>query len=262
MIHRFILHPSSLILYVLAFAVSAFAQMDFNSTDWTSYRDFRYAVCLDLNERELYAATSGGILTYNILNNKWYDPIVVGNGLSEAVELDDPLLLLFDRENSYLWVVTRTQLLQYDVNMDRWRRTAKDVWGTMDRPVNIGVGGGSIYVETIPGQVFSTLFNFSPPFPKPDWERYITRYKGSRNFGNLIPESDLANIPDVRWRGLRSRAKLTSDELYGSLGNPPANFPSLFLPFGWTWNMDGMIRDQQLRSFPITDWVVDQWGNL
>jgi ligand-binding sensor domain-containing protein len=249
----FILHSSSFLLL--------FAQPNYAPGDWTSYRDFRYAVALDLGSRELYVATTGGILTYQLFRNSWDDPMVVGYGFSEPVEIDDPVLLLMDQETGYLWVATRTQLLQYDVNAEQWRRVAKDLWGPTDRVVNLGVGAGSLYLETIPGSLFSTLFSGSP-LPNPNWPRYVTRYKGSRTFGSLMPTNDMEDDEQTRWRGLRSKVKLSNTELFGAVGMQPANFPMLYLANGWTWTVEGTILDKQLKGYPVTDWIVDQWGSL
>ncbi len=246
----------------LAFATACFSQPAYDVGDWTSYQDFRYARSLDEGTNVLFVATSGGILEYHVLEQKWYDPWVVGYGLSEAVTLDDPILLFFDDAKGYLWVATRTQLLLYDTALERWRVVEKALWGELDRVVNIGVGGNSIYVETIPQQVFVNIFPPGWPIPDPAWENYVTRYKGSRTFGSFMLDPE-PEVPDgVRWRGLRSKVALTRDEIFGLLGFPPANFPSMLLPSGYVFHPDGTILDPALRSAPITDWITDRYGNF
>jgi ligand-binding sensor domain-containing protein len=73
---------------------------------------------------------------------------------------------------------------------------------------------------------------------------------------------DLAQtLPEgIRWRGLRSKVPLSTDDLYGNLGSGQANFPTLLLPSGWMWNPDGTILDPYLRTVLITDWIVDVRG--
>jgi hypothetical protein len=250
------------LLFILLFAATAFAQMPYDIGDWISYTDFHYARAVDAGTHEVFIATSGGILEYELYRQRWDDPIVVGYGLSAPVALDDPQLLLYDEQTYYLWVATRTQLLQYDVNAQLWRRIAENLWGPGDRVVNLGVGGNSIYVETVPAALYSNSFYAGSPLPNNNWLGYTTRYKGSRNFGSMLLDVE-QTLPDgIRWRGLRSRVPLTTNDLYGSLGSPPANFPTILLPGGWIWNSDGTVLDPYLRAAPLTDWIVDGMGHF
>jgi len=256
---HFILHPSS---FILLFAVSSFAQLPYEVGDWTSYRDFRYARALDAGAHELFVATSGGLLEYRLLYHTWSDPIVVGYGLSAAVELDDPILLLFDEQTGYVWLATRRQLLTYDVNAERWRRVHENLWPAGQRVVNLGVGGTNVYLETVPEAFYASFFDLGSPLPNDKWWGLVTRYKGSRNFGGLTLDIDPQEDRDIRWRGLRSRRPLTSEELLGEIGAPPANFPSLLIPGGWVWQADGTLLDPYLRTTSVTDWLVDGYGTL
>jgi len=159
-------HPSSLIphpFWVLALAVTCLAQLPYEPGDWTSYRDFRYARALDAGTDKLFVATSGGLLEYRLLYHDWLDPVVVGYGLSTAVLLDDPILLLYDEPTGYLWLATRTQLLLYDVNAERWRRVHENLWPPGQRVVNLGVGGADIYLETVPEQFYPSFFDLGSP---------------------------------------------------------------------------------------------------
>jgi frataxin-like iron-binding protein CyaY len=243
-------------------ACAAVAQPAYDVGDWTSYKDFRYARSVDVGMNEIFVATSGGILEYHLLRQQWYDPWVVGYGLSEPVTLDDPMLLFYDPQTAYLWVATRTQLLQFDTNTERWRIAGKNLWGPLDRVVNLGAGGNSFYVETIPADVFANIFTYGTPIPSPVWHNYVTRYKGSNTFGGFMIDTDIKDPADVRWRGLRSRVPLNESELFGALGFPPLNFPSLILPPGYVLHSDGLILDPALRGAPITDWLIDRFGNL
>lgn len=255
-----ILHTLYVILF---FCARGFAQTQYDPGDWVSYRNFRDARALDASTHDVFIATSGGILQYQLFRQTWTEPMAVGFALSEAVDLDDPQLLLFDEQTNYLWVATRTQLLQYDVTAERWTRIHRNLWGPADRVVNLGVGGNDLYLETLPAALYARLFLPGSPLPLADWEGFATRYRGSRAFGSLMP--DLGNDPNtesVRWRGLRSKRPLTARELFGSLGLPPVNFPAMLLPDGWTWRADGTLIDTELRGYPITDWLVDRAGFL
>ncbi|RPH96012.1 hypothetical protein EHM69_02735 [candidate division KSB1 bacterium] len=236
--------------------------MSYDPGDWTSYRDFRYARCLDAGAHELFVATSAGVQEYNLFSRSWNDPMVVGFGLSEAVEFDDPMLLLYDEQVGNVWVVTRSQLLVYDVDGARWRRVHRNLWGPGDRVINLGVGANDIYLETVPAAFFSSFFLLGSPIPNNRWRGMVTRYKGSRTFGGLQMELDPQEDPNIRWRGFRSKVPLTSQQLFGGIGAPPANFPSILLNDGWQWHLDGTLMDPYLRAMPITDWLVDKFGNL
>jgi ligand-binding sensor domain-containing protein len=256
---RFIAYRLSFILF---FCAPAFAQISYDAGDWTSYRDFRYAHAVEATTHELFVATSGGILEYQLLRSNWIDPMVVGYGLSEPITLDDPLEMLYDDQTGFLWVATRTQLLQYDINADRWRRVEKDLWAPGSRVVNIGVGGNDVFVETMPAVNYASIFMIGSPLPREDWRNYVTRYKGARNFGAFMIDTGQNQPAEIRWRGLRSRLPLSKEDLYGGLGLPPANFPSVLLTPGTLWNADGTLLDPYLRSIPITDWITDRYGNL
>ncbi|HEY3295170.1 MAG TPA: hypothetical protein VGL38_07010 [bacterium] len=255
----FILHPSS---FILLFALTAFAQMPYDVGDWTSYRDFRYAVSVDAGSHEVFVATSGGILEYQLFRQRWYDPIVVGYGMSEAIPLDNPLLLLFDEQTGYVWVATKTQLLQYDVNAERWTVAGRNLWGINDRVVNIGVGANDLYVETVPGPLFANSFLPGSAIPTNNWMGYVTRYKGSRTSGGLMLDLGQTLPEGTRWRGLRSKTPLTPEQLSNNLGSGAANFPTMLLPSGWIWNSDGTVLDPYLRSARLTDWTTDNFGHL
>lgn len=240
----------------------AFAQPPYNVGDWTSYRDFRYVRAVDCGSREAFFATSAGLLEYDLLKHAWRDPIAVGFGLSEPVELDDPILILYDENTGSVWMATRTQLLQYEVDLQRWRRVHRDLWPITQRVVNIGVGGDNLFIETVPEAFYAGFFPLGSPIPNDRWRGLVTRYKGSRAFGSLMLDIEPADPEGVRWRGLRSKKPLTKEELRGDPGGPPAGFPSLLLYGGWVWHNDGLLMDPYQRPIPITDWMVDQFGTL
>ncbi len=193
-IRPFILHPSSFILFFCC--VTAWGQTQYDPGDWVSYRNFRDARALDASTHDVFIATSGGVLQYQLLRQKWSEPMTVGYSLSEAIPLDDPLLLLFDEQTNYLWVATRTQLLQYDVNAERWTRIHRNLWGPGDRVVNLGVGGSELYLETIPAALYDRLFLPGSPLPLADWQ-------GFRHALQRLADVRLAHARSERWR--RSR---------------------------------------------------------
>jgi hypothetical protein len=247
----FIFHPSSV----------AFAQMPYDAGDWTSFKDFRHARSLDAGTRDLFVATSGGLLHYQLFRQMWYDPVVVGYGLSAPVELDDPTLLLLDEDTGYLWVATKTQLLQYDYGADRWHVVERHLWTEGDRVVNIGVGGNDLWVETVPAHLYSNFFQYGSPLPLETWLDFVTRYKGSRVSGGFQMELNPPPTDQViRWRGLRSKLPFSRTDLMGGIGLPPVNFPSLIMPPGWVWQPDGTLLDDYLRPMAVTDWLVDRFG--
>ncbi|MBI5058582.1 hypothetical protein HZB60_02235 [candidate division KSB1 bacterium] len=255
--YALILVPCSLFL-----VLAASAQQLYDPGDWVSYQDFRYARALDAGQHELFVATSGGILNYDLLKRQWYDPMVVGYSLSGPVRIDDPMLLYFDDPAQRLWVATRTQLLQYDLGMESWKLTDHDRWTEQELVVNLGVGGEDLYVETIPASLYTRLFHPNSPIPDPIWYDAVTRYKGSRQFGGLMIDISGADPGNVRWRGLRSKIPLERNDLLNPQPLPPVGFPVALMPSGYTWQADGTVIDQQLRPAPITDWIMDRWGTL
>lgn len=249
-------------LLLLIAAPFARAQSSYVPGDWTSYRDFRFARSLDAGTHTLFVATTGGILEYHLYKHRWYDPFVVGYGASKAIALDDPILLNFDEAQQKLWVATPTELLQYDLGMEQWRITDRNKWPQDSRVVNIGISDQALYVETLPAFYYARFFGINAPLPEPEWRDVITRYRGSRQFGGLMLDLDPLEPAGVRWRGLRSKLPLNSSEMYGALGMPPANFPPLVPPDNYVWQNDGTLLDPALRAAPITDWILDEQGNL
>jgi hypothetical protein len=265
-----ILHPFGLCLFALALSISSLsAQIIFDFGDWTSYRDTRGARAIDAGSQEVFFATAGGILSYHLVKNKWYDPMTVGYGLTEAIDLGDPVLLYLDTETHLLWVANRTEILYFDLLKERWRRASQNLWPPNQRVVNIGAGGSNIYVETIPEFDYNRWVSGYLPLPNPNWINNVTRYVGTRNFGGFQIDVSETDSIDARWRGLRSKLPIENSQLGPStIGRPPAGFPPVLTPEGWLWQFDGNLIDPALRPHPITDWFIDgynrfwstQWG--
>ncbi|MFZ5433128.1 MAG: ligand-binding sensor domain-containing protein, partial [Calditrichota bacterium] len=180
----------------------------------------------------------------------------------EWVPLNDLILLLIDETTNFLWLATRDELLQYDIIGERWRRVERHLWGPGERVVNIGVGGNSIYIETVPDAFYPDFFPPDSPLPNDRWRANVVRYKGLRNVGSFMQDVDPDEPPDVRWRGLRSKVPLQREDLYGMLGIPPVGFPSFLMPSGWVVYPNGTVLDPYLRTFPLTDWITDSYGRL
>ncbi len=252
-----------LILATVLLALCANAQTQFSPGDWQSWRDFRGARALDASAHDLYVASSGGILVYDLNRGRWDDPYVMGYGPFEAVPIDDALLLLHDENLDYLWVTTRDKLLRWNRGLDRWEIARENIWPLGERPVNIGISDQSLYVETIPERIFDQLFNSGSPIPDPIWYSYVRRYSGDRFTGNLFVDMKPMgedNVP-IRWRGLRAKIPLRdSDYPPGVLGVPPAGFPMLLAPRPFQWLSDGSLLDTHNRTYPITDWLIDNWN--
>ncbi len=246
-------------LMFMCFAVLGYAQTKFEPGDWTSYRDSRYALSMDAGSHNLFIATSGGILEYDLYRQVWRDPIVIGYGASSSVPIINPVLLFFDQELQLLWVATRSELLQYNLMSELWRSMSGG-WAPGERVVDIGVNTDELFVETVPDKLYPRLFRVQDPIPDPEAYRYVTRYKGSRHSGTLMIDLSPKEPEGVRWRGLRTREPLNPADMYGVIGLPPANFPPLILPAPYVWESDGTVLDGALRGAPITDWIIDGFG--
>jgi len=256
----FILYPLSFILFS-----AAFAQSSYSPGDWQSWRDFRGARALDASPHEVFVATAGGVLVYDIARGEWEDPAVMGYGSFASVALEDALLILYDEQYNSVWVVNRTQLLRWNRGFERWEIARENVWPLGERPVNIGTADQSLYVETIPEHVFDRLYVPGNPLPEPIWQPYVRRYVGDRLSGNLLSDMrpDETERKTIRWRGLRSKLPLRDEDFpHGVLGQPPAGLPMFFAPRPYEWLADGTLLDSRNRAYPMTDWLVDTWGNF
>ncbi|MCB9367389.1 MAG: hypothetical protein H6506_01750 [Calditrichaeota bacterium] len=245
--------------------LASLAQTTYAPEDWVSYRDCRGARGLDASEFELFVATGGGVLTYQLNRGKWEPPQVMGYGSFEAIPIEDALLVLYDELYNTVWVATRDKMLKWQRGFGRWEVTDQNPWLLGERPVNIGVGEGSLYVETIPEHIFDQLFYAQPPLPDPEWIAYVKRYSGGRNSGRLSLDMtrDGSDAEKIRWRGLRTRVPI-SNAAYppGVTGQQPAGLPYVFPPKPYTWHNDGTLYDPQGRAFLVTDWLVDTWGGF
>ncbi|MCB1061277.1 MAG: hypothetical protein KDB65_13730 [Calditrichaeota bacterium] len=215
---------------------------------------------MDASPHDLYAATSGGVLVYDLDRARWADPEVMGYGSFEAIPIDDAVLIKFDEKFNYVWVATRQNLLRWSLGLDRWEFAVKNVWPVGERPVNIGLNETSIFVETIPENIFENTFAAGSPIPDPLWMGYIRRFSGDRFTGNLMSQiKPWDEDPSIVWRGLRSKVKLRdSDYPPGVLGVEPAGLPMVFAPKPYSWLADGSLLDFKNRDYPITDWLIDQ----
>lgn len=265
----FILSPFISFLFILSAYNSVSAQNIFDFGDWVSYRDTRSVRSIDGGGQEIFFATSGGILSYQLLRNFWYEPMAVGYGMTEAVDLGDPVLLYLDTETGLLWVANRTELLQFNLRQERWKRVEQYLWPQSERLVNFGAGGDHVYLETIPEYDYERWVEDYKPLPYPAWEKKVTRYVGDRDYGSFFKDINPVDTVNVRWRGLRSLQALVTAQLgHIAIAHPPAGFPAVELPHGWIWQFDGNLIDPRLRTFPIMDWYLDgysrfwtaQWG--
>ncbi|MBK6910321.1 MAG: hypothetical protein IPH10_05225 [bacterium] len=260
---KFNIYRSSLIILFIVCG-AATGQTAYSPGDWQSWRDFRGARALDANAHELFVATAGGLLVYDFARDRWEDPAVMGYGSFSAVPVDDALLLIYDDQNNAVWVATRTKLLKWNRGMERWEIARENEWPLGERPVNIGLSGQSLYLETIPDHIFERLYLPGSPLPEPIWLPYVKSYVGPRLTGNLMTNMrpDDHDTP-IRWRGLRSKLPLRDEEFGGAvLGQPPAGLPMVFAPEPFTWLADGTLLDAHNRTYPMTDWLLDRWGNF
>jgi hypothetical protein len=257
------------LLFLSGLSIPAYSQSIYDFDDWISYRDTRGVRSIDGGGQEIFFATSGGILSYQLLKKTWFDPMTVGYGVSEAVELGDPVLLFLDTETALLWVANRSEILYFDLRQEKWRRVAQNLWTPSERVVNFGAGGDRIYFELIPESEYEHWVLEFKPLPNPRWQRKLTRYVGARDFGGFVLDVNPVDTVNVRWRGIRSMQPMVTEQLgHTTIAHPPAGFPTVTTPHGWIWQFDGNLIDPRLRPYPIMDWFLDgydrfwtaQWG--
>ncbi|MBN2000366.1 hypothetical protein JW935_22640 [candidate division KSB1 bacterium] len=198
----------------------------YNYGDWTTYATTRFVRQVSLGERFVYFATTGGILRYNFFSNEWDSPWTQSNGLADQ----NIFLVAKDFNTGYLWCVTGSSLSYLEPASQLWYNYYFDEL-TIDhnsKITSIGFGDDQkVYLVTNRGEWLASGNTF-PAF-------FSTQATGSRT--------------DIKWSGEKALN--------------PAELPYLNMSDGYMLDMDKRyIDDFQLRHFPITSWVQDNWNNI
>jgi ligand-binding sensor domain-containing protein len=143
--------------------------------DWTTWPMMRVATSVDLDERMVYVATTGGIGRYDYYRNEWGAPITAADGLTgHAVRA-----LGVDPNSGYLWAVTEAGVNARVPGSEEWRFLEYGPAGVSE----IGIGEQFVWFRT---------------------GRGLTRMERTGNWTEAADEQ--ASLQDhVLWKGGKAR---------------------------------------------------------
>ncbi|MBN2202532.1 hypothetical protein JW777_11295 [bacterium] len=117
--------------------------IQYRNGDWTTWPMLRVAASIDLDERMVYAATTGGISRYDYYQNEWALPITEADGLTgHAVSA-----IAYDPNSGYLWAATEAGVNCRMPGSEAWRFLDVDL-GTVNE---IGIGDRFVWFRTAGG---------------------------------------------------------------------------------------------------------------
>jgi len=107
-----------LILILASSSVSAQRIYRFyNPGDWVTYASTRYVNCIAKGFNSVYFGTRGGIIRYDIANERWLDPMTISDGLPA----NNIRQLAVDRLTDEIWVETSRGGSYYNPTWEEWR---------------------------------------------------------------------------------------------------------------------------------------------
>lgn len=190
--------------------------------DWIALTDFRFVNSIDVDNRIVYAGTSGGIERYSHIENRWYTPLTSSDGLPHR----EVTVVAFDPSRGELWCGTRGGLAVYHTDLKNWRvyRSADGLPG--DQIEEIVVGSSGEYADYMYVRASGS------------WARI-------RKGIDLIERIPAGSVPR---QGEGKRCGPLDHSVFGSEHYPflsPSTDP-----------------DRHLETFPITALAEDAWGSL
>ncbi|MDZ7724736.1 MAG: hypothetical protein U5R06_18485 [candidate division KSB1 bacterium] len=222
----------TLLLLLLVLSLPAIAQQKiyetnraYNQGDWITYAATRFVRYVSLGNTFVYFASSGGITRYNYFANQWNYPWTVSNGLAS----NEVYLVAEDANTGFVWAVTEKSISRYEPAAEIWYNEFFDEMGMIQAPVqSIGFDGVNVIVVD----------------SRDNW------FKSHNQFFNFQQTQPALN-DHIKWFGRRDQRS----------GLPHFFMDSEFSAY--TFNDAGQeIRDHELRTWPVTTWVRDKWGNL
>lgn len=197
--------------------------------DWISFKDTRSVTCIAVGYRYIYAGTTQGVVRYHRFDLAYDYPYSTSTGM-----MDDAVrVLAFDRQTSFLWVVSKTAIGFYDPTSELWSNKALfDLPIGFDEAItSVGVSLNRVWFETNTGRFFE-----------------------SPSTAILLRKSEPPVDEAILWSGVRGITSglpplTTDDALYQFV----AEDGTRFAPF---------IRDPDFEKYPVTYFVTDDWGDL
>lgn len=84
--------------------------------DWVTYTNSRYVTAIARGFQTVFFGTTEGILRYDIIREKWLDPITVSDGMPE----NHVRRLAVDRLTDDIWVETTNYTASYNQAFEQW----------------------------------------------------------------------------------------------------------------------------------------------
>jgi len=198
---------------------------DYEQGDWVTFSSTRFVRHISIGEPYVYFATTGGITWLHNMSMEWQEPWTVSNGLAS----NDIFLVAKDMNTGYLWAVSREAISYLEPASQRWYNQYFDEMG-MD-----GQGVSSIGFS-FEGKVYLQMSD----------KRF---YSSDNTLIHFRREGATVSSTNVTW--------------YGRLEKRESELPFLFLPNGYEMNTEERyIHDFQLRRYPISYFVIDDWKNI
>jgi len=193
--------------------------------DWITYSMTRWVSSLAVGSEYIYAATSGGIIRYNLYSNKWEHPWTISDGLPDNFIIS----VAFDVNTNFVWCSTHEGISVYRSSWRKWENIFKDEFGLSpaDDVVSIGFEDRYVWLESKNGEYFRSE------------NQQIAFSKQTENF---IPHEKL------RWFGKRA---------WGSI-----QLPELFMNDGYFYDSRGLIKDFRLDDYDVTGHSEDPWNTI
>ncbi len=197
---------------------------DYFPGDWVSYTCTRFVNNLAIGTDQVYFATTGGILRYDVTSGRWLPPWTVSDGLaSNVVEA-----VAYDVDTQFIWCGTDAGVSFRHPTSAEWYNFYRDEiglpWG--DPITSIGITTTEVLFETASG-----------------------RYALADKFGNRVAAVETPpEAHQVFWFGRRAPR--------------PRELPMFHMSQGFLFDPEGYIRDFQLRQYAITCTQEDAWSTL
>ncbi|MBN2090736.1 hypothetical protein JW964_14080 [candidate division KSB1 bacterium] len=196
--------------------------------DWSSYTCGRFVNSIAIGNEFIYFATTGGILRYQVFENKWLYPWTVSNGLAH----NRIIAVAFNESTNTLWCSTPVGVSYYENSSRMWHNLFYDEIGIRSNDFihSIGFVNDQIILETHDGRILLS----------------------SNEYGNL-------NFNNGNWQNIPNS---NSVAWYGHRGKSNAELPLLFMSDGYLFDSRGIITDTNMRHFDITYYIFDKWGYI
>ena len=178
--------------FLFPFLLNGQVNINYEPWDWVTYRFSQDVVSISDGPNNIYFASSGGILQYNIFGHYWDYPITTSQGLSDF----SVYAIYYDMQTNILWASTRFGL-DFSTSGGRyWNHVTREELGLRlnENIIRIGSTADDLYCVT--RSQFLKIDRFSgfliSPYVEPPEENQISwgsyQLKGSDFSRELLTE--------------------------------------------------------------------------